>query len=304
MLDDYQQVALQMADWSAVQAKAEVTVFNDHQTNEAAIIDRLYPFDVICVMRERTPMTAAILKQLPNLKLIVSTGMRNASIDAKTAEELGIAIKHTGYLETGAPEITWTLLLAIARNIPQETTNFKSGLWQSTIGTDLSGKTIGIVGLGRVGRKIAAYARAFDMNVIAWSQNLTEENTKAAGARLVSKEELFQQADFVSVHLVLSERTRGIIDEAALALMKPTAYFINTSRGPLVNEQALINVLNNKKIAGAALDVFDTEPLPATHPFRTMENVLATSHIGYVTQNTYRLFYGDIVAVLADWLNA
>lgn len=303
VLDDYQQVALQMADWSVVKTNAGVTVFNDHQTNEADIVERLKPFDIICVMRERTPMTATLLKQLPNLKVIVSTGMRNASIDVKAAEELGITIKHTGYLETGAPEITWTLLLAIARHIPQETTNFKNGQWQTTIGADIAGKTIGIVGLGRVGRKIAAYARAFDMNIIAWSQNLTEEKAEAAGAKLVTKEELFAQADFVTIHLVLSDRTRGIVDQVALELMKPDAYLINTSRGPLVNEQALISVLQNKKIAGAALDVFDTEPLPANHTLRTLDNVLATSHVGYVTQNTYRLFYGDTVRILENWLN-
>jgi phosphoglycerate dehydrogenase-like enzyme len=304
VLDDYQQAALKMANWSAVQSKADVTVYHDHQVNEAEIIQRLHPFAIICVMRERTPMTATILKQLPNLKLIVSTGMRNASIDSKAADELGITIKHTGYLETGAPEITWALLLGIARNIPQEAANFKSGRWQTTISADLAGKTIGIVGLGRVGRKIAAYAKAFDMNVIAWSQNLTEEKANEAGAKLVSKEELFQQADFVTIHLVLRDRTRGIVNREVLDLMKPSAYLVNTSRGPLVNEQALINVLNDKKIAGAALDVFDVEPLPSDHPLRSMGNVLATPHIGYVTENTYRLFYGDIVNVLTAYLSA
>ena len=302
VLDDYQRVALQSADWSAIQEKTEVQVFHDHLSNEQAVIERLRPFDIVCVMRERTPLTRQILSQLPDLKLIVSTGTRNASIDIKAAEELGIPVKHTGYLECGAPELTWALLMAIARQIPLENNNFRSGGWQTTIGADLKGKTIGIVGLGRVGNKIAAYAKAFEMNVIAWSQNLTDEKAAAEGAKLVSKETLFKEADFVTIHLVLSDRSRGIVGKDELSLMKPTAYFINTSRGPLVDEAALIEKLNQKKIAGAALDVFDTEPLPADHPFRKMENVLGTSHIGYVTKNTYKLFYEDTVKAIADWM--
>ena len=253
-------------------------------------------------MRDRTPLTRNILSQLPNLKLIVSTGMRNASIDVKAVEELGITLKYTRYVENGAPEITWALLMAIARHIPQESSNFKNG-WQTTIGTDFKGKTIGILGLGRVGSKIAAYAKAFDMNVIAWSQNLTEEKANQAGAQLVSKETLFKEADFVTVHLVLSDRTRGIIGKEELQLMKPSAYFINTSRGPLVSEQVLIEALQQKKIAGAAIDVYDTEPLPLDHPFRKMDNVLGTSHIGYVTENTYKVFYTDTVKAVEDWMH-
>lgn len=303
VLDDYQHVALSMADWSVLNDKAEITVFHDHLANESEIIDRLFPFEIICVMRERTPMTREILSKLTNLKLIVSTGMRNASIDITAAEELKIKIAHTGYVTSGAPEMTWALLMAIARNIPHENVNFRSGNWQTTIGTDLSGKTIGIIGLGRIGQKMAVYAKAFDMQVVAWSQNLTEEKARAAGARLVTKEELFRISDFVTIHLVLSERSKGIVKEAELALMKPTAYLINTSRGPLIDENALINALENKKIAGAALDVFDSEPLPEDHKLRTFNNILATPHIGYVTEYTYKVFYEDTVKAIQNWMN-
>jgi phosphoglycerate dehydrogenase-like enzyme len=302
VLDDYQQVALNMADWDNVKSVADVMVFNNHIADEEKVVERLLPFDVVCVMRERTPLTRNILSQLPNLKLVVSTGARNASIDNQAVADFGIELKHTRYLSTGAPEITWTLLMALAKHIPQESTNFKSGNWQQTIGMDLAGKTIGIVGLGRVGEKIAQFAKAFDMNIIAWSQNLTAEKAEAAGATLVNKEELFQQADLVTVHLVLSDRTRGIIGKQEFDLMKPTALFVNTSRGPLVNEEALIETLQQNKIAGAAVDVFDQEPLPADHPLRKLDNLLATSHIGYVTENTYRLFYGDTVNILNEWL--
>jgi phosphoglycerate dehydrogenase-like enzyme len=277
-------------------------VFNDHITDRAALVQRLLPFDIVCIMRERTPLNRDILSQLPNLKLIVSTGMRNASLDTKTCEELGIQVATTGYVESGAPELTWALLQAITRNIPAESANMRSGGWQTTVGVDLKGKTIGIVGLGRVGSKIAAYAKAFDMKIIAWSENLTVEKAAEAGAVLVSKQSLFEWSDFVTVHLVLSDRSRGIIGEKELAMMKATAFLINTSRGPLVDETALIDALHNKKIAGAALDVYGTEPLPEDHPFRKLDNVLATPHMGYVTEETYRVFYSDTVKAIEDWL--
>ena len=302
VLDDYQKVALQMADWSELEKQAAITVFHHHLADEAAVIARLSPFHVICAMRERTPLTRSIIQQLPNLKLIVSTGKRNASIDADAAQEYGVEIKFTGYLETGAPEITWALLMALAKNIVTENNNITTGGWQTTIGTDLDGKTIGIIGLGRVGTKVATYAKAFGMNVIAWSQNLTAEKAEAAGAKLVTKDELFKQADFVTIHLVLSQRTKGIVDFSSLSLMKPTAYFINTSRGPLVNETDLIKILQQNLIKGAAVDVFDTEPLTTTHPLRSVPNLLATPHIGYVTQNTYKLFYKDTVDAILDWM--
>ena len=283
--------------------RLDLTVFCDHLDDPVLVVERLLPYVIICVMRERTPLSREILEQLPNLKLIVSTGMRNASIDAKAAEELGIIIKPTGYLDSGAPELTWALLMAIARQIPIESANVQSGGWQTTVGTDLKGKTIGIVGLGRIGSKIAQYAKAFDMNVIAWSQNLTQEKAAEAGATFVDKATLFRESDFVTIHLVLSARSRGIITLDDLELMKPSAYFINTSRGPMVDEQALIGILQQEKIAGAALDVFDQEPLPAHHPFRSLKNVLATPHIGYVTENTYKVFYGDTVKAITEWLD-
>ncbi len=304
VLDDYQGVALTIADWSQVQQQAKVTVFRDHLADETALIQRLQPFTVVCVMRERTPLTQQVLSALPNLKLVVSTGSRNASIDMPAAEAAGITVRPTGYLETGAPELTWALLMALARHVPEEQVHLKNGDWQQTIGTDLSGKTIGIVGLGRIGSKIAAYAKAFDMNVLAWSPHLTDEKATAAGTLPVSKADLFRQADFITVHLVLGKTTTGIIGSAELSLMKPTAYLINTSRGPLIEEEALLLCLQGRKIAGAALDVFDREPLPPDHPFRQLDNVLATPHIGYVTENTYRLFYGDTVKTILAWLES
>jgi phosphoglycerate dehydrogenase-like enzyme len=301
ILDDYQNAALKFADWSVVEAEAEITVFNDH-INSKDVLDRLAGFEVLCIMRERTPLNRETLSKLPNLRLIVSTGQRNASLDVAACTELGIAVAMTGYVESGAPELTWALLMAITRHIPTEVQNVKTGAWQTTIGTDLKGKTLGIVGLGRIGSKMAQYAKAFEMKVIAWSENLTEEKAHRAGAEPVSKDRLFKEADFVTVHLVLSDRSRGIIGAGELALMKPSSYLINTSRGPLVDEAALVEALQNKKIAGAALDVFDTEPLPADHLLRTMSNVLATPHIGYVTEETYKVFYGDTVKAIVEWL--
>jgi phosphoglycerate dehydrogenase-like enzyme len=303
VLDDYQRVALQMADWAAIPDRAEMSVFHDHISEPGPLIERLQPFDVVCVMRERTPLNGDILRHLPKLKLIVSTGFRNASIDLIAAKELSIEVQNTGYFDHGASEMTWALLMAIARNVPVEVNDLRSGGWQTTVGTDLRGKTIGILGLGGIGSKIASYARAFGMNVIAWSQNLTAEIADGAGAVLVSKEALFRDADFITIHLVLSERTVGIVGKKELSLMKSSAYLINTSRGPLINEAELIRVLSDGKIAGAALDVFDTEPLVADHPFRKLPNVLATPHIGYVTKDTYQLFFNDIVGVLEKWLS-
>lgn len=292
-----------MADWSAVLERAEVSVFNDHLSDADSLVDRLLPFEVVCVMRERTPLNKEILARLVNLKLVVSTGKRNASLDIAACADLGIEVAMTEYVESGAPELTWALLMALARRVVVENANVRSGLWQSTVGVDLRGKTIGIVGLGRIGSKIAAYAKAFEMKVIAWSENLTEERAHRAGAELVSKERLFKAADFVSVHLVLSDRSRGIVGKDELALMKPSAFLINTSRGPLVDEAALVNALVAREIGGAALDVYDMEPLPADHMLRSLDNVLATPHIGYVTEDTYRVFYGGTAKAIVEWLD-
>jgi phosphoglycerate dehydrogenase-like enzyme len=303
VLDDFQGVALEMADWSPLEEKAEITLFRDHLSDAASVVQRLKPFDVVCVMRERTPLPRAILEQLPNLKLIASTALRNASIDVAAAKERGITVCGTGYSANGAAELTWALIMAAVRSIPAECESLRKGQWQVSVGENLEGLTIGIVGLGRIGASIAKYARAFGMNVIAWSQNLTRETAEQHGARLVSKEELFRQADIVTVHLILSGRTRGIIGAPEFTLMKPTAYFVNTSRGPLADENALIDALKSQAIAGAALDVFDIEPLPESHPLRSLPNVVATGHVGFVTRESYRKFYGDTVENILAWLD-
>jgi phosphoglycerate dehydrogenase-like enzyme len=304
VLDDYQNVALQLADWSGVRHHAEITVFNDHVADSSAVVERLRPFDAVCVMRERTPLTRQILQQLPNLKLIASTGPRNASIETQAAADLGIAVTATGYDSTPTIEFTWSLILASMRGIDREAVSLRAGGWQTGLGSNLRGKNLGIVGLGNIGREVARIGLAFGMKVIAWSQNLTEEKASAAGATLVGKQTLFREADVVTVHLVLSSRTRGVVGAPELALMKPTARLINSSRGPIVDQAALIKALQARTIAGAAVDVFDTEPLPADHPFRTLDNLLATPHIGYVTEELYRTFYGDAAASIAAWLEA
>ena len=304
VLDDYQGVALQLADWTPVSSRAQVDVFNDHLGDPAAVAHRLKPYDVVCVMRERTPLRRELLEQLPNLKLIASTASRNASIDLKAAAERGIQVAHTGYSSSPTVELTWALILASARHIAEESASLRAGGWQHTLGDDLANKTLGIIGLGHVGSAVAKVALAFGMKVIAWSQNLTAEKAAAGGAALVSKEQLLQTADFVSIHLVLSARTTGLIGAAELALMKPTARLINTSRGPIVVEAALTQALAEGRIAGAAIDVYDIEPLPADHPYRKTARLLATPHIGYVSRGLYETFYRDTVANIAAWLDA
>jgi phosphoglycerate dehydrogenase-like enzyme len=304
VLDDYQGVALTLADWSAIAQRAQIRVFNDHLADPDAVVGRLLPFDIVCVMRERTPLRRDIIERLPNLKLIASTGPRNASIDLEAAAARGIAVVHTGYFGSPTVELTWALMLAGARHITAEAAAVRNGGWQHTIGDDLSGQTLGILGLGNLGSKVAQVALAFGMKVIAWSQNLTAEKAVAAGATLVSKEELLRQADFVSIHLVLSERTRGLIGIRELSLMKPTARLINTSRGPIVVEADLIQALDSGQIAGAAIDVYDTEPLPPDHPYRRMPQLLATPHIGYVSRALYERFYRDTVSNIAAWLDS
>ena len=304
VLDDYQGVALKMADWSAVLARADVDVFSDHLDSADAVVERLLPYDVVCVMRERTPLRAETIERLPNLKLIASTGPRNASIDLKAVAARAIAVAHTGYFGSPTLELTWALILASARHIVAEAAAVRSGGWQHSIGDDLAGKTLGIIGLGNLGSQVAKIGLAFGMRVLAWSQNLTAEKAGAVGAALVSKEELLRQADIVSVHLVLSDRTRALIGERELALMKPSARLVNTSRGPIVVEAALIAALKAGQIAGAAIDVYDVEPLPLDHPYRKIDNLLATPHIGYVSRSLYERFYGDTVSNILAWLDA
>ena len=304
VLDDYQNAALSLADWSVLDERATITVFNDHLADSDAVVDRLQPFDIVCVMRERTPMTRTIIERLPKLRLIASTAMRNASIDLKAAEERGVQVVHTGYTSAPTIELTWALILASARNLVAENASLRSGGWQQTIGDDMAGRTLGLLGLGNVGGAVAKIGAAFGMKVIAWSQNLTNERAAEVGATRVSKNELFQDADVVSIHLVLGDRTRGLVGAAELAPMKPTARLINTSRGPIVVEADLVAALKDKKIAGAAVDVFDHEPLPLDHPLRVLPNVLATPHIGYVSRGLYERFYQDTVANIRDWLDS
>src|SRR5271157_5133147 len=303
VLDDYQAVALAMADWSVLDGRATVTVFSDHLADQDAVVARLQPFDIVCMMRERTPLTREVLARLPKLRLIVSTGTINASIDVKAGQERGVQVVYTGYSSTPTIELTWALILASARNLLAESASLQSGGWQRTVGDDMAGRTLGVLGLGNVGEAVARIGTAFGMKVIAWSQNLTTERAAEVGATLVTKDELFQEADVVSIHLVLSGRTRGLVGAAELALMKPTARLVNTSRGPIVVEADLIAALKDKKIAGAAIDVFDQEPLPLEHPFRSLPNLLATPHIGYVSRGLYERFYQDTVANICGWLD-
>src|SRR6202171_2225811 len=303
ILDDYQHAALESADWSVIRDRADITVFQDHLDDTDAVIERLLPFDIICVMRERTPLPRDAIVHLPNLKLIASTGPVNASIDVVAAAGRGIVVSHTGYRSDPTIDLTWTLILGSARNIVAKSNSLRSGGWQRTVGAELRGKTLGVLGLGRVGSEVARIGRAFGMDLVAWSQNMTPEAAQAAGALLVSKDELFEQADILTIHLVLSGRTRSLVGAAELGLMKPTPRLINASRGPIVDEQALIRALRNRQIAGAAIDVFDIEPLPASHPFRTLDNVLATPHIGYVSQELCRTLYEDSVSNIRKWLD-
>jgi phosphoglycerate dehydrogenase-like enzyme len=304
ILDDYQNVALRMADWSPVASRAEISVFNDHVADPEELVNRLLPFDVICVMRERTPLPRDVIEHLPQLKLIASTGSRNASIDVAAAEERGIRITATGYRSTPTIEMTWALILASERHVVQESNSVRAGGWQTSIGRELDGKVLGVLGLGNIGGQVARIGRAFGMQVIAWSQNLTAEVAREAGAARVSKDELFRRADIVTIHLILSDRSKGLVGAREIALMRPTSRLINTSRGPIVDEASLIEALQSRRIAGAALDVFDHEPLPPNHPFRHLDRVLATPHIGYVGESLYRTFYGDVVAAIAAWLDA
>jgi phosphoglycerate dehydrogenase-like enzyme len=303
VLDDYQNVALETADWSAVAYRADITVFTDHVFDPDELVTRLAPFDVIFVMRERTPLPRSIIERLPRLKMIASTGPFNASIDMVAAEERGIHVGTTGGTVASTVELTWALILAGARNLVTESVSIREGGWQVSVGRELSGRVLGVLGLGRIGARVARIGEAFGMEVIAWSQNLTPEAAAEAGATHVSKEELFGRSDVLTIHMKLSERSAGLVGADELALMKPTAVLVNTSRGPLIDEAALVEALKAKSIRAAALDVFDTEPLPAGHPLRTLDNVIATPHIGYVADRPYRIFYQDAVAAIAEWLD-
>jgi len=293
LLDDYQGVALAMADWGALGAGVRTEAFGDHLKNPAAVADRLGPFDVIVAMRERTPFTEPLLARLPGLRLLVTTGMANASIDLAAATRLGIVVCGTEGLHYPTAELTWGLILALARHIPHEHQATRDGAWQTTLGVGLRGKALGVIGLGRLGAQVAAIGGAFGMRVLAWSQNLTPERAAERGVERVTEDDLLARSDVVTIHLKLSPRTTGLIGARELGMMKRTAFLVNTSRGPIVEERALLDALTRGGIAGAGLDVFDDEPLPADHPFRRLPNAVVTPHLGYVTRETYEVFYRD-----------
>jgi phosphoglycerate dehydrogenase-like enzyme len=304
VLDDYQSVALSFADWSKVSGDIDIKVFNEHLGGADQVIAALKDFAIVCAMRERTAFPRAVIDALPELKLLITTGMRNASIDLEAAKDKGIVVCGTPAVGNATAAIATGLMLELARHIGYENMRLKSGvLWQSTIGLDLEGLTLALLGLGKLGSRMAEIGRAFKMRVIAWSQNLTPEKCREAGVEYVGADELFQCADFLSVHLQLSPRTRGLIGAKQIALMKKSSYLINTSRGPIVDEAALLAALRDKRIAGAGLDVFDVEPLPLDHPLRKLDNVVLTPHLGYVTAQSYRAFFDGMVDDIRAFLD-
>jgi len=309
ILDDYAKVALQLADWSALDGKAEITVFEQHLTEDEAAV-ALEPFDVLCTVRERMSLPRSLFERLPNLKLVTIIGMDLPNLDMAAATEHGVIVSHSNFanplfanMVNATPELTWGLMIATVRHLSLESRRMHEGAWQSTVGVNLAGRTLGLLGLGRIGSRMAEYARVFGMPVIAWSQNLTEEKAKASGAERVEKDDLFRRSDIVSIHVRLSDRTRGLVTARELALMKPGAYLINTSRGPIVVEADLLAALRAGKIAGAGLDVFDEEPPPRAHPFRTMDNVTVAPHLGYVTRESLTAFYVDTLEAVAAFVN-
>jgi len=304
ILDDYQNVALSMADWSNVKGEVEITVFNQPFGSMDEAAKALQGFQVIGAMRERTPFPRRMYELLPELKLLITTGMRNAAIDMAAAKERGIVVCGTPTAGNPTAGIAIGLMLELTRRIGYENARLKSGaLWQTTIGRDLDGLTLGILGLGKLGQRVAGIAKAFGMQPIAWSQNLTADKCREVGVDYASKEDLFRQADILTIHLQLSERTRGLVGAKELGLMKPSAYLINTSRGPIVEQAALLTALRDKRIAGAGLDVFDAEPLPLDHPLRMLDNVVTTPHLGYVSEQNYRAYFAGMVEDIRAWLD-
>lgn len=309
ILDDYAKVALQYADWSALDGKAEITVFERHLTEDEAAV-ALKPFDVLCTVRERMSLPRSLFERLPNLKLVTIIGLDLPNLDMAAATEHGVLVSHSNFanklfanMVDATPELTWGLMIATVRHLSLESRRMHEGAWQSTVGVNLAGRTLGLLGLGRIGSRMAQYARVFGMPVIAWSQNLTDDKAKASSAERVEKDDLFRRSDIVSIHVRLSDRTRGLVTARELALMKPGAYLINTSRGPIVVEADLLAALRAGKIAGAGLDVFDEEPPPREHPFRTMDNVTVAPHLGYVTRESLTAFYVDTLEAVAAFVN-
>jgi D-3-phosphoglycerate dehydrogenase len=303
ILDDYQNVALKLADWSRVSDKIDITVFDTPFASSADAIAALKDFSIVCAMRERTAFSREVLTALPDLKLLLTSGMRNAAFDMEAAKERGVVVCGTGGFGNATAGLTIGLMLELTRHIGYENARMHAGEpWQVTMGRDVEGMTLGVVGLGKLGIKVATIAKALGMNVIAWSTNLTHEASTAAGVTYASKEELFSESDVISIHLVLSKRSRGIVSREDIARMKPTAYLVNAARGPIVDEDALLEALQKKKIAGAGLDTFSVEPLPVDHPLRKLDNVVLTPHLGYVTEENYRKYYTDMVEDIAAWL--
>lgn len=301
ILDDYQNVALECADWRSLGDDVEITVFDEHLPGEDAVAEAIGDFEVVVGMRERTPFPASLIERLPKLELLITTGMRNLSFDMEAARARGIPVCGTATSAGAAFEHTWALILALTKHITLEDRIMREGGWQAAINVGLEGRTLGVLGLGKLGSKVAAVGRAFGMEIIAWSENLTDARAAECDATRVDKDALFEQADIVTIHLVLSDRTRGLVGKRELSLMKPTAYLVNTSRGPIVDESALLDALDGKRIAGAGIDVYDIEPLPAHHPLRRMPNTVLTGHTGYVIREAYERAYGEAVENIAAW---
>jgi phosphoglycerate dehydrogenase-like enzyme len=295
VLDDYQDVALSLADWSRVRELGDVDRFTDHLPDPERLVERLAPYDVVVLMRERTPFPAQVIDRLPGLRLVVTTGRRNASIDVEAARRRGVVVCGTGSLATAPAELTWALILAWSRNLVVEAGNVREGRWQSTLGRDLAGRTLGVVGLGRIGVQVATVGRAFGMQVLAWSRNLTQQRADEVGVRAVPLPDLLAGSDVVTVHQVLSDRTRGLLGDDELARMKADALLVNTSRAPIVDVDAVVAARRAGRLGGAALDVFHDEPLAPDDPLRTTPGLLLTPHLGYVTEAVYRRFFGEAV---------
>ncbi len=303
IIDDYQGCALDMADWGGLAPDVEVEAFRDHIADEGELARRLGAFEIVCAMRERTPFPRSVFEKLPRLELLLTSGMRNLSIDGAAAKDHGVTVGGTPAVGTPTAELAWGLILALARSIPAEDRTIRAGGWQETLGVSLEGKTLGVIGLGRLGSRVAGIGKAFGMEVVAWSRNLTGERCREVGVALADKETLLRTSDVVTIHLLLSERTCGLIGASDLALLKKEAFLVNTSRGPIVDEAALIDALERRAIAGAGLDVFDVEPLPADHPFRRLGNTVVTPHLGYVSLENYRCYYPAMVEDIRAWLD-
>jgi phosphoglycerate dehydrogenase-like enzyme len=303
IIDDYEELALKFGDWDSLPEVIQIDVFNDHLVEATSIANRLLPYEILVIMRERTLFSRSLIEKLPNLKLLVTTGPRNQSIDLAACSEKEIVVCGTESKKSAPAEHTWALILALLKSIPQADHATRKGRWGGAFTTELDGKTLGILGLGRLGTKVAHVGLAFGMKVIAWSQNLTESRASEVGALRVEKDELLTESDIISIHLVLSDRTRGLVGAREIGLMKPTAYIVNTSRGPIIEERALIEALKSEKIAGAGIDVFDTEPLPSDHPFLTLTNTVITPHIGYVSRENFQTFFKQASEDVVSWLN-